>query len=45
MLIASLFLHKRKTKKVEFFFGDYQPSQELSHNSGRKSGETTNGLK
>jgi hypothetical protein len=29
---------------VEFFFGDYQPSEELSAILEEKSGKTTNGL-
>ncbi len=38
------FYTKEKQKKVEFFFGDHQPSEELSAILQEKSGKTTNGL-
>ena len=45
MFITSLFFTLKKNKKVEFFFGDYQPSEELSAILEEKSGKTTNGSK
>jgi hypothetical protein len=40
MFITSLFFTLKKNKKVEFFFGDYQPSDELSAILEEKNGTT-----
>jgi hypothetical protein len=37
-----LFFFTLKTKKVEFFFGNYERSEELSAIFEEKSGKTTN---
>jgi hypothetical protein len=44
MLISSLFFTLKKNKKVEFFFCDYQPSEELLAILEEKSGKKTYGL-
>ncbi len=44
MLISSLLFPLKKNKKVEFFFGDYQPSKEFSSILEEKSCKTNNGL-
>jgi hypothetical protein len=44
MLISLLFFTVKKNITVEFFFDDYQPSEELSAILEEKSGKTTNGF-